>query len=510
MPGTDAGIAGLGRDAASGDAGTRTGDATAASPTEQQRDGAAADLDTAKADESVDADGWVSAGADGGSSLAADARAQPDVVSTSPEVGTPDAATTSGPTLPLDMGTLEFVWNADPAVVAEATRQNPGFSFAEADVKAFSLPELLLRSNGARVTSPSEWAARRKEILALYEDTYFGRAPASSPQVVVESVDDGVATVGSVSARRRQFVVHVRGSGQEAQLDVLLYLPSGASAQQPAPTFLTMNLFGNQTVDTDSGIRIGTGTTGRRGGESYAFPVSRVLAKGFGFAAIAVTQAAPDAPTAAAPLRSVYPTGAADDWSAIGMWAWAASRALDALLTEPAVAGTKVAVLGHSRLGKTALWAGANDERFALVVSNESGELGAAIARRRFGETLARINTSYPHWTNARAKQFSDREPDLPFDQHMFLALIAPRLLYVGSAAEDLWSDPRGEFIATAFATSAWHLLGVPGLESTRMPPTSQPLQTGRIAYHIRPGPHDLTDYDWDQYLTFATHHWLP
>jgi len=197
-----------------------------------------------------------------------------------------------------------------------------------------------------------------------------------------------------------------------------------------------------------------------------------------------------------------------DEWGALASWGWGLSRALDYLEHDGDVDAKRVALMGHSRTGKSSLWAAARDPRFAMVIANESGTGGAKLSRRNFGETVAEINRGFPFWFAGNFHKYDGRENDLPIDQHELIALIAPRPVYIAVAADDLWGDPLGSFLAAKAAEPVYALLGAPSALPATMPPVNHPTLDGAIGFHLRPGTHDVTDYDWAQFLAFADR-WL-
>jgi hypothetical protein len=404
---------------------------------------------------------------------------------------------------------------------------------SEDQVPDYTLPDPLTMPDGKRVVDAPVWIERRRpKILRLFETHVYGQTPAERPRPQTEllSYDRDVFAGRAV---RKQVRLEFSSPGADLTIDILIYLPTESVG--PVPLFLGLNFWGNHSIHPDPGILLSSqwvpddaqqgiidhrATEASRGLSAARWPVDQILERGYGLATIYCGDLDPDyddgfqnGAHALFPAERDLVGGAdpdrqrrGDAWGAIGAWAWGLSRALDYLVQDSEVDGTRVAVIGHSRLGKAALWAGAQDERFAMVVSNNSGCGGAALSRRQFGETVWAINARFPHWFCPNFHTYGGAVDSLPVDQHMLLALIAPRPLYVTSAEEDLWADPRGEFLAAKSASPVYQLLGSSGLLAGTMPTVDQAI-LGTISYHLRPGNHDLTVYDWQHFLNFADLH---
>ncbi len=369
-------------------------------------------------------------------------------------------------------------------------------SCAAANAEDLRLPDPLMMQDGRRVETTEQWRMeRRPELIDLFRTHVYGRAPIGRPKdfaVDLSVTEKGNAILESVA---------LTFSGPGGKGKVRLYVLRPKNAEKPVPAFLLINHRGMDTFDPSQMTN------------SSFWPAERLVERGYAAAILVAQDVDPDADDGFKNgVHGLFDDPAkpraGDAWATIAAWAWGASRAMDYLEKNPAIDATKVAVVGHSRGGKTALWAGAQDERFALVISNNSGCTGAALSRRPVGETVKKINDGFPHWFCTNYRAFNDREDALPIDQHELIALIAPRLVYVASASEDTWADPEGEFLSCVYAGPAYELLGKPGVGATVQPAPETPLHSGAIAYHLRTGKHELAAYDWEQYMDFADLHW--
>jgi hypothetical protein len=410
-------------------------------------------------------------------------------------------------------------------VPMEAIAQPKPANQDESKVPQYTLPDPLKLENGQKVSDSQSWRSKRRpELMKLFENEEYGRSPGKPANLRFETREVNNAALGG-RAIRKQVVVYFNGEKDGPKMDLLIYIPS--KANQKVPAFLGLNFNGNYSVTMDPAIPLPAGwipnnrekgitnnqaVESARGNESSRWSIEKIVDHGYALATAYYGDIDPDFDdgfqNGVHPL--FYKNGQTkpgpDEWGSIAAWAWGLSRALDYLETDPLIDAKHVAVMGHSRLGKTALWAGAADERFAIVISNDSGCGGAALSKRIFGETVGIINKSFPHWFCTNFKKYNDNEAALPIDQHELIALIAPRPVYVASAQEDAWADPKGEFLSAKFADPVYKLLGTDGLPASEMPGLNQPVM-GTIGYHIRTGKHDVTDYDWEQYIKFADKH---
>jgi hypothetical protein len=392
----------------------------------------------------------------------------------------------------------------------------------EAKVVTYTLPDPLTFQDGTSVKTARQWRTKRRaEILELCEKEMYGRSPGRPANLTFKVWDQDKAALKG-TATRKQVTVYFTGKPDGPQMDILLYLPNQVIGE--VSVFLGLNFQGNHGVHPDTAIRISPNwvwggaagvvnnrsTEKSRGSTASRWPIDLILARGYGVATVFANDIDPDYfDNFQNGVHALYPElqNRGDNFSTMAAWAWGLSRALDYLQTDPNVHPQKVMLFGFSRMGKTALWAGARDERFAMVISNESGGGGAALSKRNFGEDVERLNRGNPHWFCRNFRKYNKNEAILPFDQHMVISLIAPRPVYVASAEQDLGADPYGEFLGLKGADPVYRLLGTQGLPATEFPKIHQPIW-GRLAYHIRAGKHDVTRYDWEQFLNFSDYYW--
>lgn len=369
-------------------------------------------------------------------------------------------------------------------------------NYDEAKVPAYELPDPLQFDDGREVRNARQWEKKRRpQVLEVFAQEMYGHMPARPEGLHFSTISEETVYAG---LGLRKVVRIYLDADQTHWFDVLIHLPKDAAG--PVPMFVGLNFKGNDaTLDERADFR---------------WPYELVLKAGMGVATAWRDSIEPDGKDSKlAEAEGVCRDGGVrswynkdGDWGAISAWAWGLSRIVDYLETDEAYDTDRLAVIGHSRLGKTALWAGANDLRFDMVISNDSGCCGAAISRRKFGETFAVIDTSFPHWFTREFDKYKGKEETFPADQHWLIALAAPRPVYVASATEDLWADPKGEWLAAKAAEPVYALFGMQGLDDG-MPAPDVSDGDGRIGYHIRSGKHNILAFDWQQYISFMNRH---
>jgi hypothetical protein len=376
--------------------------------------------------------------------------------------------------------------------------------------------------SGERITTREQWVTkRRRELRALFQHYMYGYLPPA-PEKISSQVErtDPQALGGKATLKE---VTIAFGPPEVPRIHLLLVLPN--SRKRPAPVFLGMNFCGNHTLVRDPAVRLPTAwvydhcpgvknnraTDAGRGAQIDVWAIEQSIDRGYAVATFYSGDIDPDRPDVRQGLQAHYPEKGPTKpgphaWGTIAAWAWGLHRAVDYLVTDKDIDRDRIAVVGHSRLGKTALLAAAFDERIALAIPLQAGCGGTAPSRGQVGESVRQINKGFPHWFNGTFKEFNDRPDRLPFDQHSLVALVAPRPVLFSNAVEDTWANPEGQFQVLRAADPVYRLLGVEGLEAERMPEPGK-LVASRLGYFIRPGKHSMTKGDWKVFLDFADKH---
>ncbi len=388
--------------------------------------------------------------------------------------------------------------------VSAALAQQPGAkepvpkaasNYDESKVARYTLPDLFTLADGGKVTTSAVWERQRRgELLEIFRREVYGFAPPK-PDTLAFRVEKSDPAAMEGKATRKQVAISFQLGGESFAFGVTLFVPNQRTG--PAPVFLLLNHRPIENTDPTRQIR------------KEFWPAEEVIARGYAIAAINVSaDVEPDRRDATTGIRAFYRQHFTKPeeltWGALAAWAWAGSRALDYFETDADVNTAQVAVIGHSRTGKTALWAAAADTRFALACANGAGEGGPALARRNFGETLRQITTTFPYWFAPKYATYADKVHTLPIDQHQLIALVAPRGYHGGDGTRDTWADPRGSWLSLIEASKVWALLGKTAVWQGEMPPVNELRMEGALAYHIHEGGHDLTAFDWKLYLDHA------
>lgn len=358
-----------------------------------------------------------------------------------------------------------------------------------------TLPDLLTALNGESIITAEQWKRiRRPELIDLFREHVYGREPVERPEFLKFYMDKQDSVMNG-KAVRKKIRIEFNGPGGEGTINLIMFVPT--NIPKPVPIFLMINIRSVSNTDPERIIK------------SPFWPVENMIDRGYAAAVFHVSDVAPDKENEFKNgVHGIFDppgiTRPSNAWGTIAAWAWGARRVMDYFENDSDIDIKRVAIVGHSRGGKAALWCGALDERFALVVSNNSGSTGAAISRGKKGENIRSINTNFPYWFCDNYKKYNDREHALPIDQHMLIALMAPRLVYVASATEDEWAAPESEFLSCVYSEPVYRLFDLIGLGTQTFPSAGSSIHNGNIGYHLRTGEHDMTLYDWNCYMDYA------
>jgi len=392
-------------------------------------------------------------------------------------------------------------------------------NYYEEKIPDYTLPDPLKLASGVPVADADTWYKfRRPEILNYYKTEIYGRVPASAPKVTFTVASTDPQALNG-TAIHKQIVGHF-GGPDGPTMTVEMFLP--AKATGPVPLILSLSFgfgaVGNPSSDlslpgVDPTAAPALPPAGTRA-PSTPEPVADILTHGYGYAVVRYTQIEGDSATGSLNIvrkLALMPGQEKpddDEWGTISAWGWGLSRIMDYLETDQAVDAKRVAIVGHSRLGKTVLWAGAADPRFAMVFSSQGGELGSSIGRRDFGESIDDMAQNFGYQFAGNLQKYVGHWNNMPVDTHMLISLIAPRPLLITGGTGDQWSDPHGEFLGEVGAARVYRLLGAKDLGTTEWPKPETPLISGDLAYYLHTGPHDITKEDWAVFLNFADRYW--
>lgn len=379
-------------------------------------------------------------------------------------------------------------------------------NYEEDRLPLYDLPDPFVTSTGKTITTAEEWFnIRRPEIIALFSNLIYGRIPqnAHDLEVTSEVVKEDKKFMNGMGTRKDVRITLANNKGSK-EIYFLVFVPN--NVDKPVPAFLKHSFNNTQSDDFDA-------SKTRPGKLKNGWPIGEFFKRGYGFCAVYQQDLVKhnEVEFLNSIHRITYPEGQsfpkAHEWGVLSTCAFGAMKAMDYLETDKDIDHTKVTIMGHSKMGKAALWTAALDERIALAVSAQSGCAGAALWRRKSGETLKKMVTRFPYWLCRNAWKFVEQEDDMPVDQHLLLACIAPRPVYVHSSTDDTWADSKGEFLSAYHASKVYEFLGKKGIESPKLPEIRKPIMKSDVGYHIREGGHSIESYDWMRFLDFADYH---